>query len=156
MKKKLIGHVGVDSGQVVICDPCYIGSEWNMLDEYDRDQIYDVDYNGEKSVFDMGEALKNGVDFGTPLKQYENLNMNELVAEGWAAERPVKETRVFGYDGCCRATNSKDKGGQLNYKMGHRGAGVAVQSGYGDGFYPVYAYYNAEGRVRKVVVEFDE
>jgi len=26
--RKLVGHVGVDSGQVMICDPCYIDSEW--------------------------------------------------------------------------------------------------------------------------------
>jgi len=26
--RKLIGHVGVDSGQIMICDPCYIDSSW--------------------------------------------------------------------------------------------------------------------------------
>lgn len=29
---KQIGVVGVDSGQVVICDPCYIDSEWENED----------------------------------------------------------------------------------------------------------------------------
>ena len=28
MKKKLLGHVGVDSGQLLITDPCYIDSSW--------------------------------------------------------------------------------------------------------------------------------
>lgn len=28
-KRKQIGIVGVDSGQILICDPCYIDSEWN-------------------------------------------------------------------------------------------------------------------------------
>jgi hypothetical protein len=27
-KSKLIGYVGVDSGQLLVCDPCYIESEW--------------------------------------------------------------------------------------------------------------------------------
>jgi len=155
-KPKQIGVVGVDSGQLVICDPCYIDSEWDHNDEYDRDQVFDVSYMGKKSVFDMGEALKNGINFNTLLKQYENLTMNELVKEGFAKERPVKETKTFGYNGCCKATISKNRGGQLNYKMGHAGAGVAVSSGYGDGVYPVIAHYNDEGRVAKVEIIFDE
>lgn len=154
-KRQQIGIVGVDSGQLVICDPCYIDSEWDSRDEYERDQIFDVDYNGLTSVFDMGEALKNGINFNTPLKQYENLTMNELVKEGWAKERRAKETGVFGYNGCCHATQSEKLGGQLNYKMGHAGAGVAVSSGYGDGSYPVYAHYNSEGRVSKVEIIFE-
>ncbi|GIO10197.1 hypothetical protein J31TS6_62250 [Brevibacillus reuszeri] len=28
MERKLLGQVGVDSGQLVIIDPCYIESEW--------------------------------------------------------------------------------------------------------------------------------
>lgn len=151
----LLGHVGVDSGQIVICDPCYIDSEWDHSDEYERDQVFDVKQNGLISVCDMGEALKNGIRFDTPLKQYENMTMNELVAEGKAKERPVRETGVFGYNGCCRATNSKKKGGQLNYRLGHVGAGVAVSSGYGDGLYPVVAHYNKEGRVSRVEIIFD-
>jgi hypothetical protein len=151
-----IGVVGVDSGQVLICDPCYIDSEWDSKDEYERDQIFDVKFHGVVSVFDMGEALKNGINFMTPLKQYENMTMNELVKEGLAKERKVRETGVFGYNGCCRATSSKDLGGQLNYKMGHAGAGVAVSSGYGDGVYPVIAHYNKDGRVSKVEILFDD
>jgi hypothetical protein len=26
--KKVIGEVGVDSGQILVCDPCYIDSQW--------------------------------------------------------------------------------------------------------------------------------
>lgn len=35
MTKKLVGYVGVDSGQVLICDPCYLGkdSQWQEDDE---------------------------------------------------------------------------------------------------------------------------
>jgi hypothetical protein len=29
-----IGEVGVDSGQLMVCDPCYIDSEW-MQEEFD-------------------------------------------------------------------------------------------------------------------------
>ena len=31
-KWKKIGVVGVDSGQLMVCDPCYIDSEWEKED----------------------------------------------------------------------------------------------------------------------------
>ena len=43
---------------------------------------------------------------------------------------------------------------QFNYDMGHAGLGVAVQTGYGDGSYPVYVKYGPEGRVAEVRVVF--
>jgi len=39
-----------------------------------------------------------------------------------------------------------------NYSMP---LGMIVESGYGDGEYPVYAEYNREGRLVKVMVDFD-
>ena len=42
----------------------------------------------------------------------------------------------------------------FSYKLGHEGLGVAVDTGYGDGSYPVYATFNKEGRVAKVEVKF--
>jgi hypothetical protein len=32
MTEKLIGHIGVDSGQMLLCDPCYIDSIWSKND----------------------------------------------------------------------------------------------------------------------------
>ena len=32
MQQELIGHVGVDSGQLLLCDPGYIDSEWRNED----------------------------------------------------------------------------------------------------------------------------
>lgn len=43
---------------------------------------------------------------------------------------------------------------QFNYSAGHEGLGVTVQSGYGDGIYPVLIRKNAEGRVMEVKVVF--
>lgn len=45
---------------------------------------------------------------------------------------------------------------QWNYRMGHPGLGVSVESGYGDGVYPVYATYTEDGRIAKVEVIFIE
>lgn len=35
MTEKLIGHIGVDSGQMMLCDPCYIDSIWEKKDTRD-------------------------------------------------------------------------------------------------------------------------
>jgi hypothetical protein len=51
-EEKLIGHVGVDSGQIMITDPCYIDSQWKET-EYIGDNgepneagLYPFDYAG--------------------------------------------------------------------------------------------------------------
>jgi hypothetical protein len=48
--KILIGHVGVDSGQLMVCDPCYITGEF-ASDEFQPDKPndagkYPFTYNG--------------------------------------------------------------------------------------------------------------
>ena len=101
---KKIGEVGVDSGQVMLTDPCYIDSQWKKTEG-------DTDYD----------------------------------------KKPTKE---YSYEGCCLATCSDDCYGQLNYEMGHAGAGVVVSSGYGDGSYPVYAKFNKDGHIMEVKVVF--
>lgn len=98
---KKIGVVGVDSGQILITDPCYIGSQW-------KDSDFDAGKKGE-----------------------------------------------YSYGGACKATMSDKGAGQLNYELGHAGAGVAACSGYGDGCYPVYAQYNGEGRIARILIDFE-
>ena len=45
---------------------------------------------------------------------------------------------------------------QFNYDAGHPGLGVCVQSGYGDGAYPVSITRSEDGRVKSVRVDFIE
>lgn len=52
------------------------------------------------------------------------------------------------------------KFGQLNYDLGHAGLGVVLDSGYGDGTYPVYVHIKDDPdwgrRIMKVEIFFDE
>ena len=64
-----IGVIGVDSGQIIVCDPCYIDSSWEK-EEYDEDNAkYNFSYNAccKKQMgqlnFDAGHA---GVAVVTP------------------------------------------------------------------------------------------
>jgi phosphodiesterase/alkaline phosphatase D-like protein len=90
-----VGNVGVDSGQVMIVDPCY-------LDGYDpqTNEEWDLEKNKDK----------------------------------------------FSYQGICHKT--------LTEKVGQVGLAVASSSGYGDGYYPVYAEFDENERVVRLVIDF--
>ncbi len=76
-----------------------------------------------------------------------------------ASEHPVKTWDEF----CNKLwkkeeeTENTEKRGtvQWDYKLGHAGLGVTVQTGWGDGLYPVYIRRNREGRIAEVKVVFD-
>lgn len=72
-----------------------------------------------------------------------------------ASESPAETWHEF----CDKLWEKAEKSGhegvvQWQYRLGHDGLGVSVQTGYGDGTYPVYVRYNEEGRVAEVKVVF--
>tara|TARA_R100000781_G_scaffold16003_2_gene13132 strand:+ start:24 stop:614 length:591 start_codon:yes stop_codon:yes gene_type:complete len=125
---ELIGRCPVDSGQIMITDPCYINSQWEENDFQDI-RIYEKSDN-------PGELLQFRVHF----ESYEdvidpyNKTVNELIADGTFIK---KENAIandeFSYNGACNTT--------INKTYGEFGNGLAVASstGWGDGHYPVYA-----------------
>ena len=144
MKKIKLGEVGVDSGQLLICDPCYIDGEWKC--EY----FSDVRQYKHKVT---GDILQYKIDF----RNYEEVidkygqTMNQLNRTGdWEEVKPPPAKENFSYNACCRASHKGPN--QLNYEMGHAGIGVAFSSGYGDGVYNVYGYENGDGRIVKVEI----
>lgn len=66
-----------------------------------------------------------------------------------ANSHPAKTWKEF-----CDLLPDNDMTKQWNYPNGHSGLGVSVQTGYGDGTYPVYVKYNNEGRVSEVKAVF--
>ena len=98
---KLIGKFGVDSGQAMIGDPCYLES-WKAWD-----------------------------DKAEPFESHKN------------------KKGEYSYLGACNATIENSYG-----ELGH-GSSVVFNTGYGDGVYPVFAEINDDGRVVKIVVDFD-
>lgn len=135
-----IGEVGVDSGQLMVCDPGYIDSEWEK--ENDKplfDNLLKVVATGK--LIPSSRKLK-GKTFDSGYK--DGMTHNEAIQKGILEEVPEKETGTFSYRGCSRATIGKGFG-QLNYKMGHAGAGVAFSSGWGDGCYKVFAKFKDFG-----------
>ena len=130
---KKIGIVGVDSGQLLLTDPCYIDSQWEEEDFEDNTDYIFVFPDGKE------EKVKHCSDRWFEL--IERANKGEIKLR---EERHSTAKYPFSYNACCQETMSKGFG-QLLYKMGHEGVGVVFNSGIGDGAYPVYAFFQNIG-----------
>ena len=91
---------------------------------------------------DSGQAM-----VGDPcyLDEWENWNSEVDNFE----DHEVKAGQ-YGYLGACGVTLKEGYGTLGN------GSAVAFTTGYGDGYYPVYAEFNDDGRIAKVVIVFEE
>ena len=145
MKKTKIGSVGVDSGQLMITDPCYV-KDFDLHNDFEDIRRY----KNKKS----GKVLQYQKDFSNYeeiIPEYKK-TMNELNSNGEWIElpHPHSKDRSYSVRGSCMATIESD-GGELG-----NSSGVVFSSGFGDGCYDVYAYtQNIEGwgnRVCKVEI----
>jgi hypothetical protein len=141
MKKIFLGKVGVDSGQLIITDPCY-------LKIFENNNFNDVRKYQHKKLKDI---LQYAVDF----KHYEEvipeykMTMNELIEKDIFEEMPKSNSdNSYSYNGACSQTlHGENKGGELGKSLG-----VAFSSGYGDGLYSVYGFMNDDNVIIKVEI----
>ena len=149
MEKIYLGKVGVDSGQLMITDPCYVSS-------FKDEEYRDVRLYKHK---DNGKILQYGKDFGhynETISKY-NKSMNELIENGSfvSLPHPENDSQEYSYQGACMITQSEKGGGEMINENGAK-VGVAFSSGYGDGVYPVYAIKNEDDRIVSVIIEMNE
>jgi hypothetical protein len=143
----LIGHVAVDSGQLMICDPCYIDSQWENED-FEDIRVYKNKHTGRTLTYG-----KDFANYEEVLPEYGK-TMNVLISEhDWEVTDRPKSKSGFSYNACAQATLSEEGHGELRFKMGHTGAGLAFSTAFGDGMYPVYAHYDEEGTIISVTVQ---
>ena len=150
MKKEsteLLGMFGVDSGQVMIGDPCY-------LDNFVANNFEDIRRHKHKK---SGKVLQYGKDFTSYteiIPEYKK-TMSELNSNGEWIElpHPHAKDRSYSYRGSAMATIHGD-GGELKGKTGAPFAlSVVSSTGFGDGVYPVYAT-KEDGRVKELTIKF--
>lgn len=148
MKKIKLGVVGVDSGQLLICDPCYIDSSW------EKEEFTDIRRYRHTGTGDVFQYMKDFQRFDEPVSKMYPFSMNEMIENGTVYELPkVPAQKPFSYNACCKKTLADDLvDGQLNFPAGHPGVGVAFSSGYGDGLYDVFGHINKDGRIVKVEI----
>jgi hypothetical protein len=140
-----LGTVGVDSGQLLLTDPCYIDGEWED-EPFVTNRIYEDS--------ETGTIIRWNVDFiryDEPLAPYDQ-TPEKLIANGRLVKipMPVPDKFPYSYNGACQATLSAGFG-ELTYSSGHAGAGVAFATGWGDGFYNVFGEKH-DGRIVRVYV----
>lgn len=144
-----MGSAAVDSGQLMICDPCYIDSQW------ENEDFEDIRVYVNK---DTGDKLQFRVDFENyeqVIPKYE-MTMNQLIQTGlWNQVDNHEVVNNFSYNACAKATLSNLGYGRLKFKMGHDGAGIAFRTAHGDGYYPVYQKFDEAGELISVEVVFD-
>jgi hypothetical protein len=101
-------------------------------------RMNDLIYAGSFAV-DSGQAMVGDPCYLDQWKKWED--GTPFDHEGHAGE--------YGYLGACGVT--------LKESFGQLGAADAVvfSTGYGDGLYPVYVQLNSDGRVSKVVIDFE-
>ncbi len=142
-----LGVVGVDSGQLLITDPCYIDGQW--LDEpLEDDRVY--------RDTQTGTTVRWGRDFtrfDETLEPYGE-SPEALLASGRLVQLPPPPRLVtfpYSYNGACQATLGTGHGELMYSDTGAAGAGVSFSTAWGDGFYPVYGEKH-DGRIVRVYV----
>lgn len=153
LRKELLGYTAVDSGQLLVIDPCYIDSQWKNDGDFigiefwgeGREEVHQI---LSRSGFEV-ENIENRVSFiRLHDESYVEYVKREIQNASKKAGKVVvcHEKTTSTYEKISDLTLSEKQGGQLNFDLGHEGLGVAFSSGLGDGLYPVYAYYeNIDG-----------
>lgn len=144
---KLIGNVAVDSGQLLITDPGYIDSNWVEEPFGDIRRYRAAD----------GRVLEFRKDFTNYEQSPEGFGgktVNELLVNQELVQIDQEKSGRYSYNGCCQATTGAVRSGELKFpKNDIPGAGVVFRSGYGDGYYPVFGFFDQEGRIVKVLID---
>lgn len=159
--REFIGEVGVDSGQVMIIDPCYIESEWKNKGKVTRVEFWGAAQNAVRDELrrvypklavitgDTGSVsipVSSAKEASTIIRRIDKIMFdNSLVG----LMRVTKSTN--SYDECCEVTLSHEGAGQFL-----DGMAVVSSTAMGDGVYPVYATYDGHGRVSKLEIEFSD
>jgi len=154
---KLLGHAAVDSGQLMVCDPCYIESEWKPGTAPQGHPAYVLTAEGKKRFPKAGPDWSwrynyAGTTYDSPQELLDGLSINEARDQKLIKEVPNPKSNEFSYKGACSLTVSEERSGEMTFKKGHTGAGVAFSSGYGDGYYAVWGKFNNENHIIEIRV----
>lgn len=136
---KYLGSCGVDSGQLLVTDPCYL-EDWEA-NEFEDKRVYK-----DKQTGKLYEYRVNFENFESVL--FDKKTVNQLILEGRLIEDKKTTDSSYSYNGACQ-TSIDNEGGEI----GIRNEGVVFRTGIGDGVYPVYARI-VDGRVAEIRIDF--
>lgn len=159
-----IGKFKVESGRIIVCDPCYtpkmeakysaVNGEWQAsVSGTDRNASLTASTKGS-SKYPWVKDTKAGVDSGQmsvfDLKFFrDDAEAGKTAMPKWMTPKRIKSEgpgEVF-YGACCTMTSNEQSAGSLPH-------GAISASGYGDGLYPIYIKKNPQGKVVAVSIKF--
>lgn len=150
-RKIRLGVVGVDSGQLLITDPSYLQGEFQHRKEKNVSR-HPVHQHTDGTLWQfINRKLRQKTvrkDVKAFTGKYDEVipkygkSPNQMVDDGDLKPVNIAFSDIpdgeFSYDGIRKINlTGSGFGGQLNYKLGHAGAGVTFESGFGDGEYEV-------------------
>lgn len=142
-----IGEVSVDSGQLLLVDPCYIGALWKNT------EFKDIRIHKNTKTGDTIEYKKDFEHYEQVIERYGK-TANQLLAdrETWE-DVPVEFPRdELSYNTITHTTLSKNFGTEMSGQVAN--LAVATPTGLGDGRYDVNAVLNEDGRVTRIFIDF--
>ena len=148
MERKLIGRVGVDSGQLMIIDPINIEGQWKTKQnlEITAVQFWGEDQNEVARILierDYKVMQKEDyVDFIRITNESEGENLcQEINSIAEQIDKIVFSSILKNstFQDVVELTRSAKQAGSLPYNLGHESLAVAFSSSFGDGKYDVYA-----------------
>jgi hypothetical protein len=172
-----LGEVGVDSGQLIIIDPCYVDGEWRR--EEDAKPLYVKVWGRDvaKVALRLREAgwrsILGRMEYNEPDGLLRVWPIQEEPSPGQMAvlmHKVREHAKSYGllvvtaiqtdstYDRACEAAMGPNQGGELTYQPSQAsGLAVVFQSGLGDGTYEVFATIQDLGtlgpRITRVEIE---
>ena len=153
-RTKVVGHVTVDSGGLIVTDPCRL-SEWRSGYQDRPGRRYRDRSNGE--IYVSGEDF---ICFGADELPNGKI-MEQMVEDGEVELLRDDQESDFSYEGYWRARGCAERAGQLHQRMiDFRGlsdvlptAAVVFGTEHGGGTYPVYITYGKRGRPVSVTID---
>lgn len=131
MEVEKAGYVNVASGQLLITDPIYIDEDWQK-EEFQDLRIYkDVE---SQNIYQYKKDFNN---YQEKIIGFDK-TVNELVESKRLIKVKIERDLNYSFAGSCYATLSDDGYGELQYSKGGDGAGIALNTAFGDGMFPVY------------------
>ena len=152
MKEKYLGRCGVDSGQLLLTDPCYLKDFKN--NEFEDERIYEWYEEDLPKMLRKRTMVypKDFQDYNEPIQMIQLppvfRTMNEMIAEGHFKLKKSNKSKVdYSYNGCCQISCNSDE--NLNDHL--NGLGVCFSTS-GDGEFEVYGAFNEDETLNYVKI----
>lgn len=144
-RKECLGVVGVDSGKLMVMDPCYMDIATEMTDN-DLHCYFWGRNRSEVAEFltNSGFKVEDGCENANVIHNIspdDKIRISEIINahHEWFVITNFTEddfsNRSFN------VTCGKNQGGCIPFPLGHNGLAICFASGLGDGTYEVWAHY---------------